>query len=468
MLYVRHNLSGLQGRCCAHTHVVFHVGRGGDGVYAGGMRQHFVFGGQGGGGILDDHKAGVESAVFDEKGGQYVGIAGFIGEAHNAALRDVAQFSHRHAQIIQGDSQGFAVKITAGEDGDLFRFIIDEDERVIGNGVQFDLKNPTRVSNGIAHCAVNLRDATQGIGVLHVARIVMAGEVAANKELAQVFGAIELARVGPQLVDAVIEGQSRAVQGFQTEYAGDIGHATEQAGAMYFQRSHRAHNRRAVGQRQPFFGGQHHRTQVGAAQSSVAGQNLALIFGFALPQHHQAHMRQRSQITAGAQRAFLGNDGMHARVEHIQQKLQGLRPDAGMSPRQRVGANEHDGAGGGNVEGIAHAHRVTGDDVALQGFHLIRGDDAVFEGAKAGGDTVGNFAALEQGLHRFGSAGNFGQRGFAKGNAGVAGLAVSGGYDFFDGQAFAVKGDGFQGNLLSQGISEQNYRNDRIKILSFR
>ena len=95
---------------------------------------------------------------------------------------------------------------------------------------------------------------------------------------------------------------------------------------------------------------------------------------------------------------------MHAAVEHVQQQLQRRDADAGMAPRQRVGADQHHGAHGGGVQRIADADRVADDDVVLQLGGLLGRDQPVLERAEAGGDAVGDLAAVQQRLHGVGGA----------------------------------------------------------------
>ncbi len=54
----------------AHRHVVFLVGRGGDGVDARGMGQDLVLGGERRGGDMGDHETRLEAALAGEEGRQ--------------------------------------------------------------------------------------------------------------------------------------------------------------------------------------------------------------------------------------------------------------------------------------------------------------------------------------------------------------------------------------------------------------
>ncbi len=89
---------------------------------------------------------------------------------------------------------------------------------------------------------------------------------------------------------------------------------------------------------------------------------------------------------------------MNARVQHVEQQLQRAQANARESTSERVGANEHDGAGGGAIEWLANTNGVAEQDVALERFHLIGRDDAALECTEAGGDAIGDTAFAQQSL----------------------------------------------------------------------
>ena len=66
-------------------------------------------------------------------------------------------------QIIEREGQRLAVKIAAGNN-----FFAD-DQRIVGDRVQFDRENPPGLGQRVAHRAMHLRRAAQRIGVLHFA-----------------------------------------------------------------------------------------------------------------------------------------------------------------------------------------------------------------------------------------------------------------------------------------------------------
>ena len=93
----------------------------------------------------------------------------------------------------------------------------------------------------------------------------------------------------------------------------------------------------------------------------------------------------------------------------------------------------------GMSNGIANADGVAHDDVALQLFDLVAFNHAVFEGAKAGRDTVGHHVIVEQALD--GCGGALHAVGCSGRNADVRGarLAIGHGDHLFKGEGFAVE-----------------------------
>ncbi len=79
---------------------------------------------------------------------------------------------------------------------------------------------------------------------------------------------------------------------------------------------------------------------------------------------------------------------MHARIQHIDQRLHRFRSDAGIADRQRVGADQHRGAHHFLGKRLADADGMTDDQIAAQTVGLIDRDVAIRKDAEAGVDAV--------------------------------------------------------------------------------
>ncbi len=67
--------------------------------------------------------------------------------------------------------------------------------------------------------------------------------------------------------------------------------------------------------------------------------------GFAFAEDDQGEVGERGEVSASADTAFGGDDGVNARVEHSDEKLDQFRADAAVAFGKDVGAQEEHGAG---------------------------------------------------------------------------------------------------------------------------
>ena len=126
------------------------------------MGQDFILRSHGGGGVLDDHKAGIDAALGGEEAGQAVRKGG-VDHALGAALGNTGDLAAGDAQKIKGQRHGLAVEIAAGD----HRLVLQEQQRVVGDGVQLDLHTAADKLQAVPDGAVDLGDAAQGVGILH-------------------------------------------------------------------------------------------------------------------------------------------------------------------------------------------------------------------------------------------------------------------------------------------------------------
>ena len=87
---------------------------------------------------------------------------------------------------------------------------------------------------------------------------------------------------------------------------------------------------------------------------------------------------------------------MHAAVEHLDQQIERLLTDSGISLREHVRAQRHRRAHDRNRKGIADARRVASEEIDLQRIQLIGGNLHFGEVAEAGVDAVGRRIVLRE------------------------------------------------------------------------
>ena len=164
-----------------------------------------------------------------------------------------------------------------------------------------------------------------------------------------------------------------------------------------------------------------------------------MIEGFAFPQQQQRGLRHRSQVAAGADRAFLANDRCDAFVEHLHHGQRDLGSAAGIAMRMDVDAPCQRGADVLDGSRVADPGGVVVDQIFLEFLDLLIVEHLLGKLADAGvgavHDLVGSQFLLQHGaadldalqggggeLHFFVDAGN--------------------GDEFFDGEGRTVEGDG--------------------------
>src|SRR5882762_859813 len=99
-------------------------------------------------------------------------------------------------------------------------------------------------------------------------------------------------------------------------------------------------------------------------------------------------MRERSEIPAGANRAFLRNDRTDAPVEHFTKQLDHLATDATQTEGQDVRAQHHHRAHLRLGQRISNSAGVTADEVQLKLAQFAMRNPDIGEFAESGGDSI--------------------------------------------------------------------------------
>ena len=201
----------------AHADEILFVAAGGDRAGGGGVREHAVLGDEAGGGHLRHHESGFQAGVSGEEGGQVL-VERRVDEAVDAALGDAGEGGERDREEVELKGERLAVEVAAGED------LAVEDQRVVGGGVQLDGEDAARFGERVANGAVDLRRATQRVGVLHAAAgDVRLADLAAFEQVAEAARALELAGMRAGRVDTVVKGARSAAQRVERHRADDVG-----------------------------------------------------------------------------------------------------------------------------------------------------------------------------------------------------------------------------------------------------
>ena len=125
------------------------------------MRHLLVLRHQRGGGDFSDHQAGIQSRLLREECRQAEGQRR-IDQQRDAALGDRADLADGDRDLVGGEGDRLRVEIAAGH-----HRAVGQHQRVVGDGIRFDLQRAGRHAQQIEAGAIHLRLAADAIRVLH-------------------------------------------------------------------------------------------------------------------------------------------------------------------------------------------------------------------------------------------------------------------------------------------------------------
>jgi hypothetical protein len=305
---------------------------------------------------VGQHEPGVDAGLLGQEGGEALRPGG-VHHPVGAPLGDGRQVGEGDGAEIGGEGEGLAVEV-AGR-GHLAA--IDQHDRVVGHGGQLPFHHRPGVADHVAGGAVDLGGAAQRIGVLHgmVGRAVAGDDLRPGQEAAQIGGAALLAGVGTDGVELGTVGGVGAEEGLHGDGAGHVGRGGQPVEVGHGQAQVGQHPFRAVEERQALLGLEDDRREAGGGQR--LGPRAAPSTGverFAGAREDGPDMRQRGEVTRGAEAAELGHHRGDARGEKTGQRLH----QDGTGPRQPggqgAGPQQHHRPDDFRFHGVAHAGGV--------------------------------------------------------------------------------------------------------------
>ena len=210
------------------------------------------------------------------------------------------------------------------------RPVLGEDERVVRRRVQLGGGGSLDVGEQIAGRAVHLRRAAQRVRVLHVvAPAVRLEDRRVVEQPEDVRRRSGLARQRPELVDAREEALARALERLDRERAGDVSRLREAPRPHEAERGERAHELRAVDEREPFLRLQAQRLEARPRERVGAGEQLAVDARSPSPTSGSARWASGARSPLAPTEPRLGTLGSTPRLEAVEQELGDLdaRPE---------------------------------------------------------------------------------------------------------------------------------------------
>ena len=363
-----------------HAHMVLLPLRRGDRIDRRGHAEPLRLADDRGRRVLGNHEAAVQPRLGDEEGRQLARTGDqFVG----AAFGDAAQLRERDGQKIHRQRDGLTVEIARRDDHILF----GEDRRIVGGAVDFGRQHALHIVDRIFRCPVHLRDAAEGVGILHMF-LRTGDQLAAFEQTADVAGRGELALVRADQMHLVAEGFDAAVESVERQRADAVGPLAQAARPDQRPDAVCAHELGAVQQGQPLLGFEPDRLPAPLGQHLGGRPDTAFALHFAQSQQRQAHMRQRRQVARSAERPLLVDHGQYVVVEKVDQPLHGRQLHAGMAVGERLYLEQKDQFHDLGGDALPRPAGVRHDEVLLQLGQLVVPYRNVAQRSETGGDAV--------------------------------------------------------------------------------
>ena len=132
--------------------------------------------------------------------------------------------------------------------------VLGENERIVGHGIDLAADDIPHIADGVAACAVDLRDAADRIGVLHLLRVVREGQTAPVQKPQQILCRAHLPLLAAQRVHLGIKGTQDAQLCLARHGGGDIRRFCQLHGVVYHAAGDGGHDLRAVDERKALLG----------------------------------------------------------------------------------------------------------------------------------------------------------------------------------------------------------------------
>ena len=309
-----------------------------------------------------------------------------VDHALRAPFGDVGKLGAGDAQGVEGDGHGLAVEVAPRNDG----LVLQEQKGVVRDSVQLDLHLVQHVVQRVAHRAVVLGHAAQGVGVLHPIPLAAVQDLGPLHQAAHVGGHPDLPPLAADLVDARVKGVLQGGQPLEGQGGDDVRQLGRADRVVEGQGPDRRHGAGAVRHAQALLAGQRaQRGDIRLLHRLRSAHLHAPIQRPSAPQEGQRHVGQRRQVAGRAKGALLGDDGRHPPVQHLDEHLHQDGPHSGDPSAQGVGPQEHHAAHHLGGVGVPRARAVAQDQVRGELVrHLLR-HRHLLKVPEARGDAVG-------------------------------------------------------------------------------
>ena len=290
------------------------------------------------------------------------------------------------------------MKVASGEN----LAVLGEYERVVGHRVHLHFEPCHDVVEKVAHRTVHLRSATDAVGVLHpdVVSAVRLPNLGALHQRPHVPGAALLARMGAQGMDSRVEGGVGAAQRVGGHRADQVRGAHQATGVEDGDGEQRGHRLGAVDEREPLLRLQDQGLPADRGEALRRRHPLAPDHELAPSDQGESKVRERGEIAARTDRAPARHARQGIGIEQGKERIDHLRPHAGVAAGEGVGAKQEHAAHCGRIERRSHPRSVAQNQTLLERLQVGRCNAHPGEVPESGVDSVHRFVSFHHLLDR--------------------------------------------------------------------
>ena len=336
--------------------------------------------------VLRNHETAVQTRTCYEEARQTACAA---DELVDAAFGDVREFAHGYREEVHRHGNRFAVEV-AGRDDEV---VVGTYGRVVGCRVHLDVNYGVDVCNGVLHRAVNLRDASERIRVLHV-RLRFLHNLAALEQLSHASRCDDLSLMRTYLMHSVGERRRESVVGVERHSRNLVCPIAQTMRLQQRPYSERTHVLRAVEQRQTLFRCELDRLPVELLQHLLAANHLAVYLHFAETDERKRKVSQRNEVARCAERALHVYHRIYVVVEEVDESVHGDELAAREAVAERLYLQEQHNLHDVVRHTVARAASMRHHKVYLQLRQVVGADAHVAERAEARRNAVDRSGGL--------------------------------------------------------------------------
>ena len=227
------------------------------------------------------------------------------------------------------------MEITTGDD----QVFIREDGRIVCHGIDFGEQYRSHMMDGIFGCSMHLRDASEGIRVLHML-LRTSDEFASFQDTAEESTRFDLSFVRAHLLDAIHERVDTSVKSLQWDGSNQVGAFDE---AESFQDSIYtvgAHELGTIQQSQSFLAFQTDGFPTEFIEHTDGFASFSFIIYIAYTDERKEEVGQRSQVARCSEWTTVVHNRQYIVVEEIDDTLYSDDLYPAMTQRQSMGFQE--------------------------------------------------------------------------------------------------------------------------------